>query len=263
VLQAPEFRARQARCRTKIALAADLVEAAIRQNGPCGVGVFDAWSLAEEVVRGLARRRKDGSSRRNKNRRLDTASLHRRNANGWAIKLPSSHSAVEALGPLIPAKAYRPVTVSAPTDWCVTLGVHLPGLDQVRIVGSCEHAACTGPSVGLVTNRMDWRAAKILDLDSHRGPTEPCYPDSKGPLGVNASRMRRAEALGTHGCLVFVASALVHLPCLPAVPDRTRGLLRTMGDACRQQGRGRLHRLVVFGHDSFSHGATADHVFAP
>jgi hypothetical protein len=99
LLQAPEFRARQERCRTKIPLATDLVEEAIRQNGPCGVVVFDARSLAEEVVRGLARRRKDGSSRRNKNRRLDTASFHRRDANGWAM-------------PLIPAQAYRPIAPS-------------------------------------------------------------------------------------------------------------------------------------------------------
>ena len=46
--------------------------------------------------------------------------------------------------------------------------------------------------------------------------------------------MRSAEAIGQHGCLVFVAYALWHLTCLPAVPDRTQGLIHTMGDACRQ-----------------------------
>ena len=55
--------------------------------------------------------------------------------------------------------------------------------------------------------------------------------DSKGPLGFNAYRMRSAEAIGKHWCLVFVAYSLLHLTCLPAVPDRTKGLIQTIGDA--------------------------------
>ena len=74
--------------------------------------------------------------------------------------------------------------------------------------------------------------------------------------------MRSAEALGTHGCLVVVASSLWHLTCLPAVPDRTKGLMHTMGDACRQQGRALIQKLWLFVHAQLSQGATADHVFA-
>jgi hypothetical protein len=49
--------------------------------------------------------------------------------------------------------------------------------------------------------------------------------------------MRSAEAMGNHWRLVFVAYPLLHLTCLPAVSDRTKGLIHTIGDACRQQGR--------------------------
>ena len=52
--------------------------------------------------------------------------------------------------------------------------------------------------------------------------------------------MRSTEAIGKHWCLVFVAYSLLHLTCLPAVPDRTKGLIQTIGDACRQQGRALL-----------------------
>jgi hypothetical protein len=31
-----------------------------------------------------------------------------------------------------------------------------------------------------------------------------------------------------------------------------------MGDACRQQGRAWLQKLLVFAHDQLSHGATID-----
>ena len=73
--------------------------------------------------------------------------------------------------------------------------------------------------------------------------------------------MRSAEAIGKHWCLVFVAYSLLHLTCLPAVPDRMKGLIQTIGDACRQQGRAVLQKLLLFVHEQLSDGATADHVF--
>jgi hypothetical protein len=262
LLQDPEFRARHAEFRTKIALAIELVEEAIRCKVPFGVVVFDAWYLAEELVQVLARRRKDWISVLKTNRLLETASFHLRDANGWPLKLPSPHIAVEKLVPLIPAQAYRSLTVAEHTYWCFTLVVRIPTLGKVRIVVSFEHESLTGRYVVLVTNRVDWNAAKIVSLYLQRWPTETFYQDSKGQLGFNEYRMRSAEAIGKHWCLVFVAYSLLHLTCLPAVPERTRGLIQTIGDACRQQGRAVLQKLLLFVHEQLSDGATADHVFA-
>ena len=262
LLQDPEFRALHEQFRTKIALAIELVEEAIRCKVPFGVVVFDAWYLAEELVRILARRRKDWISLLKTNRLLETASFQLRDAHGWAMKLPGPHIAVEALIPLIPAQAYRSVAVHEQTYWCFTLTVRIPGLGKVRIVVSFEHEALTGRSVVLVTNRVDWSAAKIIGLYLHRGRRKHSYQDSKGQLGFNEYRMRSAEAIGKHWCLVFVAYSLLHLTCLPAVPDRTKGLIQTLGDACRQQGRALLQKLLVFVHDQLSHGTTADQVLA-
>jgi hypothetical protein len=261
LLQDPAFRARHEPFRTTIALAIELVEEAIRSKVPFGVVVFDAWSLAEDVGQVLARRRKDWISLLNTNRLLETASFHLRDAHGWTLKLPGPHLAVEELVPLIPATAYRPVKVSEDAYWCCTLTVRIPGLGKVRIVVSFEHESLTGRSVVLVTNRLDWSAAKIISLYAQRWPTETFDQDSKGYLGFNEYRMRSAEAIGKHWCLVFVASSLWHLTCLPAVPERTKGLIHTMGDACRQQGRASLQRLLMFVHDQLSHGTTVAQVF--
>ena len=148
------------------------------------------------------------------------------------------------------------------TYGCFTLGVRIPGLGQVRIVVSFEHEALTGRSVVLVSNRVDWSAAKIIGLSLQRWPTETFYQDSKGPLGFNAYRMRSTEAIGKHWCLVFVAYSLLHLTCLPAGSGRTQGLIHTIGDACREQARALLQKLLVFVHDQWSKGVTVDHVFA-
>jgi hypothetical protein len=59
-----------------------------------------------------------------------------------------------------------------------------------------------------------------------------------------------------------VASSLLHLTWLPAGPDRTKGLMQTIGDACRHQGRALLQNLLLFVHEQLSGGAAADHVFA-
>jgi Transposase DDE domain len=262
LLQDPDFQARHEQFRTKIALAIELVETAIRQKVPFGVVVFDAWYLAEDLVRVLARRRKDWLSLLKKNRWLETASFHVRDANGWPLKLPGPHIAVEDLVPLIPTNAYRPVTVGAHTYWCFTLAVRIPGLGKVRIVVSFEHESLTGRSVVLVTNRVDWSAAKTISMYWQRWPTETFYQDRKGHLGFNDYRMRSTDAIGKHWCVVFVAYSLLHLTCLPTVPDRTKGLIHTIGDACRQQGRALLQKLLVFVHEQLSHGTTADHVFA-
>jgi hypothetical protein len=262
LLEDSEFRARHEQFRTKIALAIDLVEEAIRSKVPFGVVVFDAWYLAEDLVRVLVRRRKDWISLLKTNRLLETASFQLRDVNGWALKLPSPHIAVEELVPLIPAQAYRAVKVGEHTYWCFTLAVRIPGLGKVRIVVSFERESVTGRHVVLVTNRVDWSAAKIIGLYLQRWPTETFYQDSKGHLGLNGYRMRSIEAIGKHWCLVFVAYSLLHLTCLPAVPDRTKGLIQTIGDACRQQGRALLQRLLLFVHEQLSHGVTADHLFA-
>jgi hypothetical protein len=261
LLQDPECRARHEQFRTKIALAIELVEEAIRPKVPFGVVVFAAWYLAEDLVRVLVRRRKDWISLLTTHRLLATASFQLRDVNGWALKLPSPHLAVEELVPLIPAQAYRAVKVGKHTYWCFTLAVRVPGLGKVRIVVSFEHETLTGRRVVLVTNRVDWSAAKIIGLYLHRWPTETFYQDSKGHLGLNGYRMRSIEAIGKHWCLVFVAYSLLHLTCLPAGPDRTQGLMQTIGDACRQQGRALLQRLLLFVHDQLSHGATVVQVF--
>jgi hypothetical protein len=156
------------------------VEEAIRSKVPFGVVVFDAWYLAEDLVQVLARRRKDWISLLQTNRGMETASFQVRDANGWVLKLPGPHIAVEDLVPLIPAQAYRPVTVCEHTYWCFTLRVRIPTLGKVRIVVSFERELLTGHRVVLVTNCVDWSAAKILSLYSQRWPTETFYQDGKG-----------------------------------------------------------------------------------
>lgn len=103
LLQDPEFQALHQQFRTKIELAIELVEAALRRKLPFSVVLFDSWYLAEDFVAVLQRRRKDWISILKKNRNLETNSFVLKDADGKRIPLDGPHIHVEALVPLIPA----------------------------------------------------------------------------------------------------------------------------------------------------------------
>ena len=176
----------------------------------------------------LRRRRKDWVSILKKNRNLETNSFVLNDAAGVPVPLKGPHIRVEDLLPLIPATAYRPVKVGDATYWAFTLTVRIPELGKVRIVISFENAELTGTYAVLVTNRVDWTAQHIIATYLQRWPIETFYKDGKGQLGLDEYRMRDAEAIQKHWCLVFVAYSLLLLDCLPAslaYPSKPSGKL--------------------------------------
>jgi hypothetical protein len=170
LVQDPEFQVLHRQFRTKIELAIELVEAAIRHKLPFGVVLFDSWYLAEGFVTVLQRRKKDWISILKKNRNLETHSFVLKDATGQRVPLEGPHISVKDLVPLIPANAYRAVGVGDRTYWTFTLGVRIPGLGKVRLVISFENAKLMGTYAVLVTNRVDWTAQQIIAVYLQRWP---------------------------------------------------------------------------------------------
>jgi len=262
LLQDPDFQTLDQQFRTKIALAIELLEAAIRRKLPFGVVLFDSWYLAEEFVAVLQRRKKDWISILKKNRNLETNSFVLKDADGKRIPLDGPHISVEDLVPLIPATAYRAVTVGKTTYWTFTLAVRIPSLGKVRLVISFEKADLTGTYAVLVTNRVDWTALRVIATYLLRWPIETFYQDGKGHLGLDEYRMRDAEAIQKHWCLVFVAYSLLHLDCLPPSPTKSRLPIKTIGEACRQQAQALIETLILQTHERLQQGQQAHEVLA-
>ncbi len=262
LLHDPEFQALHQQFRTKIELAIELLEAAIQHKLPFRVVLFDSWYLAEDFVACLRRRQKDWISILKKNRNLETNSFVLKDAEGKRIPLAGPHISVEDLVPLIPASAYRPVTVGDQTYWTFTLAVRLPGLGKVRLVISFERAELTGTYAVLVTNRVAWTAQRIMATYLQRWPIETFYQDGKEHLGLDKYRMRNAEAIQKHWCLVFVAYSLLHLDCLPPSPTQSRLPLKTIGEACRQQAQALIEALILQTHERLQQGQPAKAVLA-
>jgi len=262
LLQDPAFEKLHQQFRTKIDLGIALLEAAIQHKIPFRILLFDSWYLAEELVAMARYRNKDWISLLKKNRNLETHSFILKDATGRAIPLEGPHIAVEALVPLIPRTAYRAVTVGDTTSWTFTLAVRLPGLGKVRLVVSFRNAELTGTYVVLVSNRVDWHAQRIITLYLQRWPIETFYQDGKGHLGLDAYRMRSAEAIGKHWCLVFVAYSFLHLDCLPSSPRKGSLPVKTIGEACRQQAQALIEALILYAHEQLQLGQQAIDIFA-
>ena len=178
-----------------------------------------------------------------------------------SIPLAGPHITVRDLVPLIPPSAYQSLTLGTTTYWYFTLVVRVPKLGKVRLVISFQHADLTGTYVVLVTNRREWSAKQIIETYLLRWPTETFYQEGKGHLGLDTYRMRSAEAIAKHWCLVFVAYSFLHLACLPSLAQGPAPH-RTIGEACRQQGVALLQSLFLYTHTRLLDGATIQQVFA-
>ena len=185
-----------------------------------------------------------------------------KDATGNRIPLDGPHISVEDLVPLVPAQAYRPVTVGDQTYWTFTLAVRIPGLGKVRLVISFDNAELAGTYAVLVTNRVDWTAQRIIATYLQRWPIETFYQDGKEHLGLDEYRMRDAEAIQKHWCLVFVAYSLLHLDCLPPSLNKGHLPIKTIGEAGRQQAQALIEALIQQAHERLQHGQKAKDVFA-
>ena len=159
--------------------------------------------------------------------------------------------------PRIPATAYRPVVIDDRNYWCFTLTVRLPALGKVRLVVSFDNPELKGTYALLVSNRLDWTVQRILKTYLQRWPIETFYQDSKTCLGLDTYRMRTAEAIGKHWCLVFVAYSFLHLDCLAASLKQSPLPLKTIGQACRDQAQKLLEALILFAYEKLQQGGTA------
>ena len=265
LLQDAAFAALHAQFQTKIALAIEGIKHAVEHEVPFQTVLMDSWFLCQEVVEELAKLKKDGVSLLKKNRNLEVNSFTVRDAQGQKVGIEGPHLKVEELVPLIPRSAYTLVTIGEREYWYFALNLRVPGLGKVRLVISFGNAELTGTYAVLVSNRTDWAAKKILETYLQRWPIETFYQDSKGHLGLDEYRMRTATAIKKHWCLVFVAYSFLHLQCLAASSRKRKRLahpIKTIGEACRQQGQALIEKLILYAHDLLQQGQSATEVFA-
>jgi SRSO17 transposase len=267
LLQDPEFEELHSQFQTKITLGVELIKKAKSRKLPFTTVLMDSWYLTPDMVAALKEEELNWVSLLKKNRKLEVNSFVLRDEQGQPVNLKSPHIKVEELVPLIPKNAYRKVKVEDKCYWCFTRSLRIPGLGKVRLVISFDNPELTGTYAVLISNRTDWSAKKILASYLQRWPIETFYQDSKEHLGLDEYRMRSAEAIQKHWCLVFVAYSLLHLASLPPSPIRSSGKLfsrpiKTIGEVCRQQGQKLIEELILLAHERLQQGQSAAEVLS-
>jgi SRSO17 transposase len=241
--------------RTKIALAIELVEDAITRGIAFQWTLFDGWYLSPEFQAVLEKHGKDWISILKSNRNLETNSFFLYDAQKQKISFDGAHIKACDLVPLIPQNAYKPLSIGGRTYYVFTLCVHIPSIGKVRLVVSFDNPDLQGSYALLVSNRLDCTARQLITTYLQRWPIETFYQDSKQQLGLDEYRMRTAEAIKKHWCLVFVAYSFLHLECLSAsLPQKCPSPQKSIGEAARQQAQALIQDLILYTHHALSNG---------
>jgi hypothetical protein len=246
----PAFARKHQAFKTKLTLAVELINAAIRHGLECSVVLCDAWYLAPAVVEAIEKAKKAWVSILKKNRKLETQSLHIDAADGKKMAFEDSEIKVEELIPVIPTRAYHTMTIDKETTYdACTFTAKIPTLGKVRLVICSDKAPGEGRCAVLVTGQLHWEANKIVTIYMNRWSREVFYKDAKQALGFSDDQCRSETAIEKHWYLVFCAYSLLKLSVMSApLYENWERQLKTIGVALRQQVRSVIEPLIVACH---------------
>jgi hypothetical protein len=227
-----DYKMRRDRFRTKLVMAAELVDKAVARQLPFETVLFDAWFLDKTLIGHIENKGKAWIGECRSNRivfvggdRLHVADLRQR----------------------LPATAYQPVAVGDTTYWAFTKVVHMSTLGKVRLTISMDNPALTGDPRYLVTRQLHWNAGTILNGYDKRRQTEPFYRDEKHHLGFEECQLRDEPGTIRHWYLSFLAYSLCQLEiALSRQGKGAKANLQTVGDCCRQANAELVRALVSY-----------------
>lgn len=245
-----EFAAKHVTFKTKITLACELVEDAIRRDLAFSVVLFDAWYLAPELIEVIEKHQKAWISILKPNRKLQANSLKIRDAAGNKTVFEAGEIKVEDLINKIPKSAYQAVAVNEETTyWAFSFTAQIAALGKVRLVISFDDKKCEGNYVILVTRQMHWDAKRIILAYCCRFQIEVFYKDAKQQLGFSDYQCRKQPAIEKHWFMVFCAYSLLKLDMLQAPVYQTwQRKLKTISVAVRRQAQSVIEKLILTAH---------------
>lgn len=245
-----EFAVKHEEFKTKIKLAAELVEDAIARGLSFSVVLFDAWYLSGELVEVIERHQKAWISQLRSNRKIETRGLKLSDAEGQRIKFEGAEISVEELVNLIPKSAYQKVERGVGASyWAISFIAQIKKLGKVRIVVSWVDEKCEKSYAVLVTSQRHWEAKRIINTYCERFTIEVFYKDAKQHLGFSDYQCRSEQTIGKHWYLVFCADSLLRLDMVktPAY-EKWQRKLKTIGVAVKRQAQWVIEELILASH---------------
>lgn len=189
--------------KTKIELAQQLINWAVKQGIPFQTVVFDSWFFCKELVDHIESLGKDWIGMSRSNRKL-TVKGKQFTCGRYAATLNPT--------------TLRTTKVKGGQFNIQSLQARLPSLRRgkktIRLVVSFEQPRKGGEErkpVFLVSNRKDIRPERLLRAYQVRWNIETFFKDAKSHLGLGEYQMRKLNGIKSHWCLVFTSAVLLEL----------------------------------------------------
>lgn len=225
-----DYKRRRDRFRTKLVMAAELVDKAVDRHLPFSLVLFDAWFLDKTLIARIESKGKAWIGECKSDR---------------IIFVANERLSVSAFCQRVPGTSYHPVPVGETTYWAFSKVVRMSTLGKVRLTFSFDNPALAGDPRYLVTRQLHWNPSSILNGYDKRRQTEPFYRDEKHHLGFEECQLRDEQGTIRHWYLTFLAYSLCQLEiALSRQGKGAKASLETVGDCCRQANAELVRALV-------------------
>jgi SRSO17 transposase len=214
--------------RTKLELAQELVEQAVRRHVPFSCAVFDTWYFNVEFVHFVEGFGKDWVTRCKSNRLILVGGKWAP-LSEWAKSLPAENFEQVVLRGKGGSKAiYRACTKT----------VKMRGFKgrKLRVVASYEEEKFERREdpYFYCTNNLNWETRRIMQTYARRFEIDAFYKDAKQNLGLEEYELRKIRGVSRHLNMILVAHTLLSLGSKDSAVAKAMIHLDTIGSACRR-----------------------------
>jgi SRSO17 transposase len=218
--------------KTKIDLAFELVQDAVKEGHPFCVVCFDKWYFSKKFTRRIERLGKDWVTQCKSNRKV-VINNQRVSVGEWLKNLP--------------AEKFKRSEINDEIYYCFQKVCLMSKQGWVKVIAYHKREDLSDDLVILVSNRLDWDERKVIGIYQGRWSIETFYEDSKQNLGLEDYEMRKLRGITRHWYLVFLAYTLLQL----SVFDRTlrrwlKANIDTIGEKCRFTATEIVKAFILF-----------------
>ena len=214
--------------KSKIDLACNLVDDAIKRDIPARVFLFDSWYLCKQLTNHIKSYGRNWIGAVKSNRK---------------ILIGERYVQIKDFAETLDRNDFREIEMGDKKYWVFTKCVRMSKLGKVRIVIAYEDDF--EEAIYLATNVLYWEGKKILKLYSRRWSIETFYRDAKQHLGFGDCQLRSYKGIRRYWYLVFLAYSLLKLDVEHSKIGRwIKTNLGTIGERCRNACKDLLLSLV-------------------
>lgn len=236
--------------KTKIELACELIDDAEKRKVAATLYLFDAWFLCKDVTGKVEGYGKSWVSRCKSDRLVASDKM-----------IPLNDFAKS-----LSREQFREIKVNNKKYLVYEKCVRLNKIGRVKLVVSFqwdeEDKKYQEEPAFIATNRLEWRAERILSSYAMRFSIDAFYRDAKQYLGFEDAQMRNLRGITRHWYLGFLAYSLIKLSVCKSKIGRKMDAMNsvTIGDVCRATSKEVLSSLIMWVYKQFHNNVGPDEI---